>query len=690
MEIIQHIKPLINWVHLHPGFAGLITFLISFAESLAIFGLIVPGSVVMSAIGTLVGAGIIPIYGTMAWAALGAVLGDIVSYKVGHHYKDNIKRIWPFKRYPQIIFSAEQFFKRHGGKSVFLGRFVGPMRPIVPLVAGMMRMKKSRFYIFCTIAGILWAPAYMLPGMLIGAASQQLAPETATRFLVTVLIFLTIIWLTGWLFKWIIAKIIRKIDDWMDKFWSFLKTHKHWHWLCRILRDPLHPEGHGQLTMAFTIILLLLLLFLLVVDVKYHGILSALNQPIHQFCRNIHSALMMKFMIFISFIGYKYVLSFMSLVTVIWMCFKRYFRATIHWIFVSVFSIGSVVIFKALYHSPRPEGMMYVAPDANSFPSGHTTFSVAYYGFLAFLIARNFSLPSQRKYIYSFFAILCVLISTSRVYLGVHWLTDVIAGALIGLIIVFIAVISFKRAISPGLKLSGLIPVSILSLLAALPWQITHNYQEMIQIYTPYWPTYSANLNTWWNQINTNSPLYRPNRIGKPVEIMNVQWVSRLEDIRHHLEANGWKVVPKMTLIDLVNRVASNNDEDRLPIIAPLYLGEPPLFTAVNYSSENHVLILYLWASNVEFTDSQLPLWVGTLTYKIPNEHKFWLHKKYLKSFTNLDPPPDELIPFLKGYKYHTFKYDDKAKPPHIPLYEWQGGVIFIMPNDIKVFRDKN
>ena len=680
MDLVQHIKPIIDWLHFHPGYAGVFTFLISFAESLAILGLIVPGSVVMSAVGTLVGAGIIPAYETMGWAALGAIVGDILSFKVGYYYTDQIKEIWPFRKYPQMIASAEDFFDRHGGKSIFLGRFVGPMRPIVPLVAGMMRMNKIRFYIPCVIAGILWAPAYMLPGMFIGAASQQLAPETATRFLITVLIVLTFIWLTAWFFKWLISKVIDVADKGMDIVWHYLKNHRNTRWICILLQDPLNPKGHGQLTMAIVAVIFIGLFISIYYSTLHHGFFTLLNQPVHQLCRNIHSAFMTKVMILITFVGYKYVVGFVSLAVFSWLVLKKNYRAAIHWLFVSVTVVFSVLLLKHFIYSPRPGGLLD-ASSVDSFPSGHTTLSVAIYGFFAFLIARNFSHASQRKYIYSFFIALCLLIMTSRVYLGAHWLTDVLAGSLLGLIIVFLAVISFKRAISPKLKLKGLITVAFLTLLACMPWQITHNYSEMLQIYTPYWPSYSANLDSWWHQPNDNTPLYRPNRIGQPVEFMNVQWVSSLSTIQNNLQKEGWKIIPKMSLIDLINRVASYNDEDHLPILAPLYLGKPPILTAVKYSSENRILILHLWASNIEFTDSNLPLWVGTLTYQLPRSHKFWLHKKYLQNLKEFDAPPDELKPFLRGFKYHTLKYDADKKPPHIPAYEWQGGVIFVMPN---------
>src|ERR1700722_20140485 len=118
---IDELRPFFGWLHSHPHWAGFFVFLISFGESIAVFGLLVPGSVVMTAIGALMGAGILPIYPMLAWAIAGAVLGDIFSFWLGAYFHQDVRNIWPFTRYPQVLTKGEEFFERHGGKSVFLG-----------------------------------------------------------------------------------------------------------------------------------------------------------------------------------------------------------------------------------------------------------------------------------------------------------------------------------------------------------------------------------------------------------------------------------------------------------------------------------------------------------------------------------------------------------------------------------------
>src|SRR6185312_13789149 len=101
------LSPILQWINIHPDLAGLITFGISAAESIAIIGTIIPGTVMMTAIGTLAGAGIIPLWPTVLWAILGAIVGDGVSYWLGHHFNERLPSLWPFRKHPSLLQNGE-------------------------------------------------------------------------------------------------------------------------------------------------------------------------------------------------------------------------------------------------------------------------------------------------------------------------------------------------------------------------------------------------------------------------------------------------------------------------------------------------------------------------------------------------------------------------------------------------------
>lgn len=152
------------WIVANPTWAGVTVCTISMCESLAVIGLFIPGFIVMGIIGGLVSTGVLKFMPTMMWAVAGAIIGDGLSYALGRRFKHHLPYYWPFSRFPQWLARGKEFFIRHGGKSIVVGRFVGPVRPFIPVVAGMMSMDPRQFFIANVFSALIWAPVYMLPG----------------------------------------------------------------------------------------------------------------------------------------------------------------------------------------------------------------------------------------------------------------------------------------------------------------------------------------------------------------------------------------------------------------------------------------------------------------------------------------------------------------------------------------------
>jgi membrane protein DedA with SNARE-associated domain len=159
---VQHI---IAWINANHAWASFTIFMLALAESLAVVGLFIPAAPVMLAIGGLVGTGALNVWHTLFWAIMGAIAGDGISYIIGIAFKERLYNIWPFTRYPLWLDKGKQFFQKHGGKSIVFGRFVGPVRPFVPVVAGMLAMPANHFILTNILSAVLWAPVYILPGL---------------------------------------------------------------------------------------------------------------------------------------------------------------------------------------------------------------------------------------------------------------------------------------------------------------------------------------------------------------------------------------------------------------------------------------------------------------------------------------------------------------------------------------------
>jgi undecaprenyl-diphosphatase len=143
-----------------------------------------PGTTLLIAAGVLMKSGTLPYLPVLLGACIGAVLGDSISYWIGRRFGMGIGRLWPFSRNPDLLPNGIGFFERHGGKSVFIGRFFGPIRAVIPLAAGIMLMARGRFWVANVASALVWAPMLLLVGDVVGKASDRLVGSTHSVVLV--------------------------------------------------------------------------------------------------------------------------------------------------------------------------------------------------------------------------------------------------------------------------------------------------------------------------------------------------------------------------------------------------------------------------------------------------------------------------------------------------------------------------
>lgn len=145
----------------------LFIFLVCIGEAVFILGLLVPSLPILLLTGGLIAQGALPFWPIFLAAAVGAIIGDAVSYTVGHLLKDRIKLVWPFNKNVALIEQGERFFARHGGKAIFIGRFITGVKAVIPGVAGMMGMSYRHFTVINVISAFVWAAVHILPGVLL-------------------------------------------------------------------------------------------------------------------------------------------------------------------------------------------------------------------------------------------------------------------------------------------------------------------------------------------------------------------------------------------------------------------------------------------------------------------------------------------------------------------------------------------
>jgi membrane protein DedA with SNARE-associated domain len=178
------VQPALGFISAHAQWAAAVMFVTAFGESFAFLSLLFPGTTLLIAAGTLMSDGTLPYAPVLIGAVAGATLGDSVSYWIGRRFGGGIARLWPFSRNPETLPAGIRFFERHGGKSVFIGRFFGPMRAVVPLAAGLLQMPRGWFWLTNIASALVWAPMLLFVGDAAGDLGERLIGETNTFVLV--------------------------------------------------------------------------------------------------------------------------------------------------------------------------------------------------------------------------------------------------------------------------------------------------------------------------------------------------------------------------------------------------------------------------------------------------------------------------------------------------------------------------
>lgn len=376
------------WLTLNPQWLAAAIFIVACVECLAIAGLIVPGTVLLFAITALAGSGALPLGQTLLLGFLGGLLGDGISYFLGRYFHQNIRQLPGLRHHPEWMNGAEAYFQKYGIASLLVGRFIGPLRPMLPMIAGMCDMPLPRFAAVSLLAGAGWSVAYLLPGWATGAAFRLPLPEGF------------------WSEAGVVAACLAALLG--LGFNSSLR-------------------GHRRATLWFggTSLILLIAMF-----IGYRH-LHHFDQGVMALVQEHRSPAMDQFMVRMTQLGeFKHMFVASALLTGL-LLLARQWRAAIF--------TGSTLLGTALINTGTKLFFARMRPDvltdpltSYSMPSGHASGSFAFFLVLAVLAGRG--QPTRLRLTWLLLGCLpAATIALSRVYLGVHWPTDILAGALLAM-----------------------------------------------------------------------------------------------------------------------------------------------------------------------------------------------------------------------------------------------------------------
>lgn len=439
MDFLNSFFPIIqNFLQRFEMLGYWMVLLISLAESLPFIGLIIPGTLLVGLFGFFAAQGYLDIEDLIWFAAIGAILGDSISYYLGtkgtklFHQENKILKLSHLEK-------GERFFKKHGAKSIFLGRFVSPIRPIIPFVAGLSRMDKKVFLFWNILSGVFWAVSFLLLGYFFGGAvnAMEVWSGRVGIFIFGIIASLILIRLfiryAPSLFAFIksISFSIKEAVISNPDVQRFVRSHPA---LVQFVKKRLDKKTFSGLPFSLLSIafIYVLSLFLGVIeDIVTSDVIVAADTRVANLLFTFRDVELVRVFTWITLLGKWQVIisSAIILSIILWLWRKKLYLLPL-WM-----TIAGSELFNSLgklaFHRLRPSVALYLE-DTFSFPSGHATIAVAFYGFLTYILFRELKKWRYKINAIFFGVVLILAIGLSRLYLGIHFLSDVWGGYLLG------------------------------------------------------------------------------------------------------------------------------------------------------------------------------------------------------------------------------------------------------------------
>lgn len=604
------IAALIDWIGAHPLLAGAVIFLVAFCDAVVILGIAVPAAPILFAVGTLIGLGTIDATYAILSAAAGAFCGDGLSFLFGRHYGDRLRRIWPFSRHPEWLDQGEQFFRRHGLKGIVIARYVGAVRPLVPAIAGMLRMPAMRYALPSAFASVTWALIFIAPGWIFGASIDlfsAIAGRLAIVLAVLIAALVAIYFAVTMVYRWFAPRTASMLERALA--WS----HRH-PVLGRFSASLIDPNRPESASLALLAILLLvagwgffsLLLMLpgqggpLALDLRVHHALFALRTPLADHLMAMLAAL-----------GDWEVLAPASLAVFGWLLWRRRRIAAWHWLAAIGFGLVLVATLGFLLDMPSPPARTAVA--GFSFPSGPVTMAMVVYGFFAVLIARE--MPGRRRaWPYVLAGLLVTLIGFARLYFGAHWLSDVLGGALLGMVWISLLGLAYRRRVTRSFWIRPIAALFFTVVAIAGLWHGNRSAADTLARFEPPQIQEQVGADAWWAREWARLPARRNDLRSVNAWPLNVQYAGALSTLSRRLERRGWQRVTANGWDSLLRGLDKDATPETLPVLPASHNGRADALLMTRPGREPGTReVLHLWASPLRLQPGDVPVWQGTV-----------------------------------------------------------------------------
>jgi len=604
-------QELIAWLNAHPGWGFSIVFLVAFFESLVLIGILLPGIVILFGVGTLIGLGMLELIPIWVAASTGAFLGDSLSYLLGHRFRGHLLDIWPFSRYPTLMERGTRFFHAHGAKSVVAGRFIGPLRPIIPSVAGMMGMKPSRFLAVDIPACITWAPSFLIPGMLFGA-SLEVASEYTGRLTVLLVILLAILWLTWWVMRSLYEPLATRSARWMRHTIRWSRRHPVLGRVAGPVLDPSRGEVLSVTMMGILLVMVFWGLIMLLFLSPFSAQPKAVDQAVQDLALSLRNHLADPLMVAISQLSRWPVSIFSAFALLLWLLGAGRRNAALHWL-IAIGGGGLLHLLLSWSLRATPQ-VLEMAGQTLHGPSAAMSLSTVVLTFFAVMEAGELR-RKHRQWPYLAAALILILLGLSRLYLGMEWLSGALMGIVMGLAWTAIVGIAYRQRAVRRFSSATASLIFYGSFLALFSWQVQeHLNDDLAALETPT-VLQEIGRDSWWESGWKNMPKERTHLSSVASRNFNAQIAAEPAQISALLERAGWESAPKTDWRWIIQALNPEPDQASLPLLGRAYQGRSEeLLLRRNLEPDGRLLTIRLWDSGVRLAPGGQVLYLGQLS----------------------------------------------------------------------------
>jgi membrane protein DedA with SNARE-associated domain len=650
-------QDLLNWLNANPAWGVAIVFLVSFLESLALIGILLPGIVILFGVGALVGLGMLDMTAVWVGASLGALLGDTASYALGHRLRGHLLEVWPFKRYPGLMERGTRFFHAHGAKSVVAGRFIGPLRPVIPAVGGMMGMRPSRFLAVDIPACILWAPAFLLPGMLFGA-SLEVAAEYTGRLAVVLVITLAILWLTWWLIRAIYKPLAGRSARWLRHVIRWSRRHP----VLGRVAGPLLDPARGDVLAVAMLGLLLVLLFWAGVVLLFLSPFSEqprlLDQAVQDLALSLRNHLADPVMVALAQLSRWPVSIFSAGALLLWLLGAGRRMAAAHWLI----AIGGGALLHLLLSwglRAAPQVFENGSLDLGSSVQGPSaamslvTVTLTYFAVMEASELRR----RHRQWPYVLAALLIMAVALARLYLGLEWLSGALMGITLGLAWTGVVGIAYRQRAFRRFSGAMASLIFYLSFFALFGWQVQERYAQEMSVLRAPTLVVEMDAQSWWDGRWDELPRDRTRVASTASRRFDAQIAVSPDTLAVILARAGWREVPESDWRWILQALNPEPDQASIPLLGRAFEGRSEsLLLRKNVEPQGRLQTVRLWDSGVRLQPGGQALYLGQLSEEILVQ-RFGLFS-YWKAAPMSDSLKRDLREALNGLEQKTVEYE--------------------------------